>query len=388
MQAEEVRASTRWARLPGVAKAELVIILVLVLLGSGLLFAPNDAYRPDRRPRQAGCGADGGNLHAMHPPKARMVWPPSNGGLAGHERAASYPLHPPAVKSGAYVGGIAVDGVARFGQWRGRPLEVVADFLPGGSWSDIEMPEWWSWHWNQLANRPQMVVGVPLLPTDADTLADGAGGAYNAHFRTLAERMVANNLGGSVLRLGYEMNGNWFRYSAVGKEASFIDYWRQIVTTMRAVPGAHFDFNFNPTLGSGSWNARPDAMYPGDAYVDSIGLDVYDAAYGQSTLTPAQRWSSVKDGTYALDWWASFAAAHGGKPLSFPEWGTVAAADQNGGGGGDNPYFVKSFLTWVGAHHVSFESYFEVFAQDGDHYLEGTTFPNAAHVYRIGSRSL
>ena len=301
-------------------------------------------------------------------------------GATGTATAATLPS--PTAKSGAYVGGIAVDGATRFGQWRGRPLETIAEFLPGGSWTDIEMPGWIPYYWNQLPNRPQMVMGVPLLPTDAETLATGATGAYNAHFRTLAEHLVANRMGDSVLRLGFEMNGNWFRYAAAGKEAAFIGYWQQIVTTMRSVPGANFDFNFNPTLGAGSWPARPDTMYPGDAYVDSIGLDVYDSMWGNSTATPAERWSNVQNGTYGLDWWATFAAAHGDKPLSFPEWGTYGVADQNGGGGGDNPLFVTNLLAWIAAHHVSFESYFEVRAQDGDHYLEGTAFPQAALTYK------
>lgn len=285
------------------------------------------------------------------------------------------------MKSGAYVGGLKTDRFIAFGQWRGRPVELIQEFLPGGSWADIEMPNWLPWPWNQLPNRPQMSLGVPLLPSDTETLAIGATGGYNSHFTALATNLVAAKMSDSVLRLGWEMNGNWFRHSAIGKEADFIAYWRQIVTTMRAVPGANFDFCFNPTLGAGTWQARPDTMYPGDAYVDSIGLDVYDSIWGNSTATPQDRWVKVQAGVYGLDWWANFATAHN-KPLCFPEWGCVDKASASGGGGGDNPLFVTSFLAWMKANNVRSESYFEVTAGDGDHLLEGTVFPLAAAAYK------
>jgi hypothetical protein len=43
---------------------------------------------------------------------------------------------------------------------------------------------------------------------------------------------------------------------------------------MRAVPGAQFKFDFNPNCGFGQFPA--EKAYPGDEYVDYIGVDVYD----------------------------------------------------------------------------------------------------------------
>ena len=52
--------------------------------------------------------------------------------------------------------------------------------------------------------------------------------------------------------------------------ANFVAFWRQIVTTMRAVPGAKFKFLWNPNSGSPT-TYTPDQAYPGDAYVDYVG---------------------------------------------------------------------------------------------------------------------
>ncbi|MCW2608717.1 MAG: putative beta-mannanase, partial [Frankiales bacterium] len=282
--------------------------------------------------------------------------------------------------SGVYAGGIKVDAAQQFGTWRGKPVAVAGDFLPGGSWGEVEGPSWLLGAWSGKVDR--LVLGVPILPgaKGSTTFAAGIAGSYDAHFTALARNLVDAGHDDAVLRLGWEMNGNWFPWSIIGHEAEFAAYFRRIVTTMRAVPGADFAFEYNPTLGAGSWGAKPDAAWPGDAYVDVIGLDVYDSQWGNSTMTPEARWSAVQNGTYALDWWADFAARHGGKPLGFPEWGLWETSGQNGGGGGDNPLFITKFLDWVDAHSVLYETYFNVTAHDGDHLL--TNFPKAAAAYR------
>lgn len=88
-------------------------------------------------------------------------------------------------------------------------------------------------------------VGEPV------SLENGASGAYNHYYKTLAENLVKHDLGHAILRLEWEFNGRWFTWCAHKKEAAFAEYWRQIVTTMRAVPGTErLQFCWNPTLGS------------------------------------------------------------------------------------------------------------------------------------------
>lgn len=279
--------------------------------------------------------------------------------------------------SGVYAGGVRPERVAAFGAWRGRPADISNDFLPASSWADVEGPSWFTGAW---AGTARMTIGVPILPgaQGTTTLAEGARGSYNKHYAVLAQRLVASGHDDAVLRLGWEMNGNWFPWSQIGQEAAFAEYWRQIVTTMRLVPGARFSFEFNPTLGYGSRGARSDAAWPGDSYVDVVGLNVYDSMWGNSTATPQQRWDAIQHGTYNLDWWAAFAKLRG-KPLAFPEWGLFDTASQNGGGGGDNPLFITNFLNWVAKHDVLYETYFNVRAQDGNHLL--TDFPRSAEAY-------
>ena len=91
-------------------------------------------------------------------------------------------------------------------------------------------------------------IGVPIIPTGSGgaavgTLAQGATGAYNLYFVTLAQTLVAGGLSNAYLRLGWEFDGSWMAWAATtpGAEASFAAYFQQIVTRhavggRRAIP--------------------------------------------------------------------------------------------------------------------------------------------------------
>ena len=156
---------------------------------------------------------------------------------------------------------------------------------------------------------------------------------------------------------------------------------------MRAVPGQSFRFNWCPSAAYAGWDAT--TAYPGNAYVDMIGIDAYDTWWNHPTATPQQRWAqivappnNVKGG---LTFWASFATAHS-KPLAFSEWGLVnkyaKMAGPNGGGGGDDTYYIQQMYNWLAAHKVVYDSYGETNSTDGHHKMEGTEFPKAAALYK------
>ena len=111
------------------------------------------------------------------------------------------------------------------------------------------------------------------------SLGQGAAGAYNSYFLQLAQDMVAGGQGSSVIRPGWEFNGGWFSWAANGQAAAFVGFWQQIVNTMRSVPGQDFTFEWNPTAGDEGVGNLAN-YYPGNAYVDYIGLDLYDQAWG------------------------------------------------------------------------------------------------------------
>ncbi len=249
---------------------------------------------------------------------------------------------------GVYVGpGNPPPGVAAVSSLLGYRVPYAMDFTDGGSWESISNPRWLLSRWN--ATGEKMILGVDMLPNSGASLSVGATGAYNPYFVTLAKALVAGGQGSAIIRLGWEFNGGWFPWAANGKAAAFVAYWQQIVDAMRSVPGQSFQFEWNPTRGNlGVGNLAN--YYPGDSFVDIIGLDVYDTEWG-SYPGPRAEWQHMLTQTYGLDWLASFASQHN-KPMAIPEWGLGWTGDGMVGGG-DNAYFVQQMAQWILSHNVS-----------------------------------
>ena len=199
------------------------------------------------------------------------------------------------------------------------------------------------------------------------------------------------------MRLGWEFNGNWFAWGAPGKEAQFAGCFRRVVTSMRAAqPSAPFKFDWNPTEDIVWWSqAQIDASWPGDAYVDFIGVDAYDASWVANSFpypsscdaacrTARQNtaWTDVSKGLYLM---RDMAVAHG-KQLSIPEWGVWGRDD--GHGGGDNPVYIAKMYEFMTnpENRVAYQIYFDVNWEDGGHQLSdvagsGAT-SGAQHTYQ------
>ena len=207
-------------------------------------------------------------------------------------------------------------------------------------------------------------------------MAQGATGAYNSYFATLAQTLVAAGASDAYLRLGWEFDGSWTTWNATtpAAEASYASYFRQIVTAMRSVPGAAFRFVWNPDASAFTASGYSvEAAYPGNAYVDVIGLDAYDQTW-VTPQTPANAWSSTL--LPALTAAQQFASSEG-KPLALTEWGVIIRSD--GHGLGDDPYYVNHMVSWMesASNDVAYESYFDYNASGVNSQITGGSFPSS-----------
>ncbi len=285
--------------------------------------------------------------------------------------AASVPL-------GDYAGADNPGGVAHFGAVTGTHPTLATDYLDGsGSWGTMTSAGGLhAWH----GSGYRVVLGVPMIPKGAGgSLAAGASGAYNSNFVTLAQNLVAAGVPNAILRVGWEFNGTWYPWSVANATdaQNFAAYFRNIVNAMRSVPGQQFAFMWNPN-GSGPTSYSPDQAYPGDAYVDYVGTDVYDNCWC-SPQTPQNAWNSQLSQPWGLNWLAGFAGAHG-KPIGFPEWSVDFRHD--GHGMGDDPSFINQFGGWIAAHGVAFTDIFSFDAPDQQNNITDGSFPNALAAFR------
>ena len=299
---------------------------------------------------------------------------------------------------GVYTGPADTAEHDQFSAWLGNEATHALDFVDDSqSWTNIANYSDWlldPWAgWVKAKPGRQMVISVPMLnQASSGRLADGAAGAYDAYFRTLAQEIADHGLGDAIIRLGWEANGDWYPWRASVNPEAWKAYFRRIVGIMRSVqpavpgvPAQSFKIDLTYNRGTSGTAIKFDTIYPGDDVVDILGIDVYDTKWMDSTSAPEARWTDALTQEMGLDDFKAFAAAHG-KPMSVAEWGLWQAGDDNGGGG-DNPVFVDSMADWLTANAASVQ-YHTLFNHlsgwTGDHRLASYVNAQARYKWRFG----
>jgi len=147
---------------------------------------------------------------------------------------------------------------------------------------------------------------IPYLQAIAD-------GEYDLFFQNWAN--AAKTFEGELfLRFGFEMNGDWFSW---GKQPElFKKTWRRIHTIFTEVGCANVKWMFSPNVIWGNMNIKDGLMayYPGDAFVDCIGIDGYNFGDHFDKWHRWQSYNEVFETTIA-------ACAAIGKPVYLSEVG-------------------------------------------------------------------
>jgi hypothetical protein len=255
-------------------------------------------------------------------------------------------------------------------------VTIASAYEAQQTWSYIDGEDWqlspWA-QWVRAKSGRNLSLGVPLLPDSGGSLASCAAGQYDVYWRNLANKLAYYGLHWAYLRLGWEMNGDWFTWGAPngsGKEASYAGCFRRVVQVMRqAQPANQWKFVWNP--GHDGWNTATyyQKVWPGDGYVDVVGVNIYDQSWATNTYPyPSTCDASCRLSRQQNAWnnyfvpqlntLRNFAAAHG-KPMAFPEWGLIIRSD--GHGGGDNPYFIQKMYEFIAdpATNTVFHTYFD-----------------------------
>lgn len=277
--------------------------------------------------------------------------------------------------SGVYLPADTQAAYNAFGTWRGTPVSYATVFAPRSVWSDIVSP---TWLYNIWESWPGTVVFTEaMIPSSVPgvTMANLAAGDYNSEWVQFGTNIVAAGLGDSIIRLGWEFNGNWYPWAATDP-VQFNQAWIQIVNSVRqTAPDLKWCWNVNRGVSSGL--SDPTLAYPGDAYVDIVGVDSYD---WYPPATSAANWNTQLNGTQGLLYWLLFAKSHS-KRFSVPEWGNVNQGNPNDGA--DNPAYVNDMAAFFLAHNVilEWESNFQG-PSTGGVYQGATTVPLSAAAYQ------
>jgi len=221
----------------------------------------------------------------------------------------------------------------------GRPVDYAVVFLNHSNWSEFEKSA--PWGISQWDGQQKLLFSVPLI-TDGADLGKAASGAYNQHYHEVAQDIAAHDPGATI-RVGWEMNGDWFPWKASDHPDSYVQAFHELVDTFRSV-SADFKFDWTPNIGTNSID--PEKVYPGDHYVDFIGLDMNVGKQWFGGKSADQTWDWLVHQPNGLEWQADFAAEHG-KQMSYPEYAT----DMNDGA------FVTRMADWIKSHDVAYHSW-------------------------------
>lgn len=262
---------------------------------------------------------------------------------------------------GVYVGNSTADLTA-FEGWLGSSVGQVLAFTGEANWTDYQTSVPWARDLWGAVNRPVMF-SVPLLGASDATLAQAAAGAYNTYYQVAAQALANFRPSDPIIyiRTGWEFNGNWMKWAALGKEADFISSYRNFVTTFRESSN-RFRFDWCVNLGFNGMN--PETAYPGDDYVDVIGLDVYyNTAFDDPD--PSAAFDFMVSELYGLQWHIDFATAHG-KQAGFSEWGVMT---DNAGP------FIEKMDSWIDTNGIIYHNYWDSYSDFSGKLSDGRKRP-------------
>lgn len=270
------------------------------------------------------------------------------------------------------------DRLATFEKYIGRPVDGVVDFAANQNWTDmLNATQWLAGCW--VTTGRKLSLSISMLPSDpSTTMEKGAAGEYDKYFAELAKRLVAGGFPNASIRIGWEFNGNYFRWGAPQNSgAVYSAYFRKIVAALRSAPGQSFKMVWNPAIGV--TNIKLEDYYPGDDVVDIIAMDIYNQSWRPQDVDFAVRWKYFEDQPYGLNWMARFAAQHK-KPMALPEWGTGTRPD--GHGFGDDPAFIEKMADWIEANNVAFHGYWDYPASDYNAQISDGSKPAAGEAFK------
>lgn len=234
------------------------------------------------------------------------------------------------------------DATVPFAAWRGTSLGVVSGWINWqDGWAGMNAYAGGSSPRTLRRKASNVSFGHGLFPPGG-TLASCAKGAYDSQHREVARLLDKNGVGDAEIRLGWEANGNWFPWTAVGHPAAdWRDCFTRVAKAMKATaPKLRICWSM---AKKGRVDVR--TLWPKDAPITNICLSHYDDAYdrfGNETYL---------GGPWGLRAWLAYARSNKRK-LAFGEWGVGRA--------GDNPQYIQQMYDFLkeAGNDIAHEAYF------------------------------
>jgi beta-mannanase len=202
--------------------------------------------------------------------------------------------------------------------------------------------------------------------------------------------------------VGWELNDNFpwsiAKCDTTDKVNGYKNTHRKIVDMLRAAfgqRGKSFLVSWSFIRDSAKLKRPLTELYPGDGYVDTIGVDYYDKKYpnwGLNNSTDAKFKEMASRGTakqpFGIYTWFDFAMSMK-KPLSVDEWGTWNSGESTAGG--DNDVYIRNMYGFFNSHKADTVATskgrspaiaYEIYFNERIHKLGTSLSPKATAAYR------
>jgi len=273
-------------------------------------------------------------------------------------------------------------GVSTLGTPRPQETEQVTE-AAGAHPTVLEYFANWTQEFNPAQVDESWLQGaIPLLTWEPSggshavdqrdyTLARIADGDFDAYITRFAAALRDERFP-VVLRFAQEMNSNWYPWTEANggnTAAGFVTAWRHVHDLFANVGATNVIWLWSPNVLRGTAREPLADFYPGDAYVDWVGLDAY--GLGESTAGEV------------LDQSVGQITAFTRKPLLIAETGAEPGAEQ--------APWTASLFTWLKQHRprvIGFVWFEHSVAEGGKHDYRFTVDPATESAFRAGLQAL
>ncbi|HTS95353.1 MAG TPA: glycosyl hydrolase [Streptosporangiaceae bacterium] len=164
--------------------------------------------------------------------------------------------------------------VNAFAMNTGRKPNLVGQYVSWGEPFDVRAAEN-AWSYGALYYMAWEPFG-----TSVQAIADGQSNGYVTRF---AKAIRALNVP-VALSFGHEMNGNWYPWGTTQTTAAeFVAAWRHIHRLFARAGASNVIWVWNPNIINPVPQVALEPYWPGDAYVDWVGITGYYATTGADT---------------------------------------------------------------------------------------------------------
>jgi hypothetical protein len=195
-------------------------------------------------------------------------------------------------------------------------------------------------------------------------------GTHDAYIRSFAEAVKADRYP-IALRFAHEMNGHWYPWAepnGINRPGQYVAAWKHVHDIFRQVGATNVIWVWAPNTLRGANAVSLKSLYPGDDYVDWVGLDAYGVAERTAGALLNPSVSAIRHVT--------------SKPLLITETGAQP--------GGRKAPWIASLFPWLASRHdvIGFIWFQYTHAQGGGTDWTFMSSDAAQESFRTGAKSL